>query len=342
MWNKIRFATNVILARALNRNIPLCVGIHITPRCNFNCIYCYGGYATKNMEEFSTKQIFDLIDELKKRGTLWITLTGGEPLIREDIEAIIDKIKKKEIICSINTNGSLICKKIEAVKKLDFVTVSLDGDETANDMNRGRGTFKRIMEGIECLRKNKIFFDATAVLTKFNLNSVDTLIDLAEAMGFLVEFNFLQDQNIDYQDQSSFFVEDEDIRYILKKLIESKKERRPIYYTVRSRRYALTWPVSYKKKIIFEDIFGFKPVSCYMGRLMCHIDSDGKVYPCNQLIGRFPALNFLEEGFGKCWDNLRDKKKCKACYAVCFAEFNRFFDLSPDVWINNLRPITRK
>ncbi len=337
MWNKVRFAAQVIMARSFGRRVPLCVTMHVTPRCNFNCVYCYGGYAEKNKKEFTLGEIFSLVDELKKRGTRWITLSGGEPLIRKDIDAIVDRIKKKKIICSINTNGSLIREKIKTVKKVDFITVSLDGDEAGNDMNRGRGTYKRIMDGIECLRGNKIAFDAVSVLTKSNMHSVDALLDLAEKKGFPVEFNFPQDQNIDQQDQSPFRIEDIEMRSILTKLMEAKKRGRPVHYSAGARRYALSWPVSYKRKVIYEDIPGFKAAQCYMGRLMCHIDSDGRVYPCTVLAGKFPALNFLEEGFGKSWDNLRDKKKCKACYAVCYAEFNRFFALAPGTWFNNIK-----
>ena len=336
MWNEIRFATNVILARLLRRNIPLCVGIHITSRCNFNCIYCYGGYSKKNVGEFTTKQLISLIDELKQKGTLWITLTGGEPLLRDDIELIIDKIKKENIICSINTNGSLIKEKIDAVKKIDFITVSLDGNEAANDMNRGKGTFKVAIEGIKCLKDNKIPFDVVSVLTRHNINSIDAMLDLAERMSFYVEFNFLEDQNAPYQDHSSFSIDDKDMKDISRKLIEYKKKGRHVFYSAGSRRYVLGWPLSYKEKMLFRDIPHFKPIHCYMGERMCHIDYDGKVYPCNQLAGRFPALSFLESGFEKSWENLKNKKNCKACYAVCFAEFNRFFALAPDVWINNI------
>lgn len=336
MLNELRFAKGVIAAQILRKAIPLSVGIHVTNRCNFRCIYCYGGYSEKKTREFTAEEILGLIDELKALGTLWITLTGGEPLLREDIELIIDKIKKENIICSINTNASLIKNKITAVRKIDFVTVSLDGEGAANDMNRGRGSFKVIAEGIRCLKENKVSFDVVCVLTRHNMNHIGAMLDLAENLGFYVEFNFLEDQNITCQDHSSFLIEDEDMREITRKIIEYKKAGRPVFFTVSSRLYSLKWPLSYQEKIAFRDLANFKPIHCYMGERMCHIDYDGKVYPCNQLAGRFAALNFLESGFKKAWDNLQEKKNCKACYAVCFAEFSRFFALAPDVWMNNI------
>jgi len=344
MLKKLQFALKIIHARIARKNIPLCVGIHITSSCNFNCIYCYGGYSNKQTPEFTTDQILKLIEELSQLKTKWITLTGGEPLLRDDIELIIDKIKEKNIICSMNTNGSLIEEKISAVKKLDFITVSIDGTKNSNDLNRGEGTFEKIIGGINCLKKHKIPFDAVAVITKFNSQSkdIDELLDLAKKNNFLIEFNFLQDQDIKQQNHNSFAVSDEDIKKITKKLIHDKTHNRPVYYTTRSRKYLLKWPTSYNTKIIFDPLTGFKPIHCYMGQLMCHIDANGLVYPCIQLAGKFKALSFLDNGFKAAWNNLQNNKKCQACYALCYTEFNRFFNLDLDVWLNNIKQLLQK
>jgi AdoMet-dependent heme synthase len=341
MWDKLRFAIGVIASYMLKKNVPLCVGIHITSRCNFRCIYCYGGYAEKHANDFDASVLLELVNELKSMGTLWITLTGGEPLLRQDIGEIVDKIKKERIICAINTNGSLIKSKIDIVKKIDFVTVSLDGLEAANDSNRGEGTFKLIMDGINCLKANMVPFDVVCVLTRHNINNAEALLDLAEKLNFYVVFNVLQDQNVVSQDQSVFSIDDKDLRHVIRKIIGLKKRGKPISYTVKSHRYILDWPLSFREKIAFRDHPNFKPYRCFMGSRMCHIDYDGKVYPCNQLAGRFSALNFLESGFKKAWENLKDRKNCKACYAVCFTEFNRLFGLSSDVWINNAKQLLK-
>ncbi|MBF0275176.1 MAG: radical SAM protein [Nitrospinae bacterium] len=341
MWKKIRFVLTLLYARILKKNIPVCVGLHVTNRCNFNCIYCYGNYPEKHEEEIKTPQILRLIGELSAMGTSWLTISGGEPLLREDIELIVDEIKKQKLICSINTNASLIEKKIEVVKKIDYITLSIDGDEAANDANRGSGTYKSIMKGIDCLQKNNISFDAVAVITKNNVGSIETLLELAEEKGFCIEFNFLQDQDVKEQDHSNFVLSDEEIKETLKKLIQYKKEGRPIFYALSSRQYALDWPVSYQEKILFRDVDGFSPMECSMGKLMCHIDVDGKVYPCIQLAGKFPALSYAEHGFKKAWENLAEKRNCRSCYAVCYAEFNQILSLTPKVWMNTVSQMIR-
>ena len=65
MWNKIRFLSNLVKARLLKQNIPLTVGIHLTSKCNFNCVYCFWWYPNKiNVRKIHTGEILNLIDEL--------------------------------------------------------------------------------------------------------------------------------------------------------------------------------------------------------------------------------------------------------------------------------------
>lgn len=339
----VLFAKDVIKGRLFKINIPLVVGLHITNKCNFNCIYCYGLYYDNRKEDFKTKDILNLIDELADLGTRYVTLTGGEPLLRNDIEEVIDRIKKKKMICSINTNASLIRKKIDIVRKLDSITISLDGAESRiNDKNRGENTFNKIMEGITCLKENNIPFDAVTVVTKNNMEGIKGILELAKKEGFMTEFNLVQDPNSVSSNTAEYQLSTEDAKRILRDLIEYKKKGYPILYANSSREYALNWPFDYEQKILYgEAPKGFYYLPCYMGMFMCHIDADGYVYPCIQLAGRFAALNFKETGFKKAWENLVNKK-CKTCYAVCYNEFNQIYGLKLDVWWNNIKNILLK
>lgn len=331
------FAASLAKGRILRKNIPLSVGVPVTNRCNFDCIYCYGDYHNRTSRDFTRDEIFGLIDELSSMGTRWITLTGGEPLLREDIGEIVNKIKQKRIICSMNSNASFIVQKIDAVKKLDALTISLDGIGISNDKNRGNGTYEMITEGIKCLKRNKVRFDTVTVLTKNNIDSIDEILHLAKKLNFMAEFNLIQQSNLNAGIQNDFCLEDQTIKRVLRKLIKYKKEGYPLLYAISSREYALKWPTSYKIPILDNIPKDFDYIKCYMGKYMCLIDGDGFVYPCSQLIGNFPALNFLEVGFKKAWENLEKEKKCEACYAVCYNEFNQIFAMKPDVWWNTIK-----
>lgn len=329
----------ILKGRIFNKNIPLVVGLHVTNRCNFNCVYCYGVYYDNKKGDFTTNDILKLVDELSDMGTRYITLTGGEPLLRDDIEIIIDRIKEENILCSMNTNGSLIGKKINIVKKLDSITISLDGAEKAtNDKNRGGNTFVKIMEGIRLLKSNKIPFDSVTVVTKNNFRSLRNILELAQNEGFMAEFNLVQDPNSEINNTAKYQLPTEEVKEVLRQLIQFKKEGYPVLYANSSRKYALNWPFDYNCKILYGKIpknFEYPP--CYMGKFICHVESNGLVYPCGQLINNFPALDFRDVGFKKAWENVLNKRKCITCYSLCHNEQNLFYHLHPNVIINTIK-----
>ena len=80
---------------------------------------------------------------------------------------------------------------------------------------------------------------------------------------------------------------------------------------------------------------GFKIIECYMGRYMCFVDGDGLVYPCGQLIGQFPALNFMEVGFKKAWENLALNKSARPLLRA--TEFNQLYGLKLNVIGSNAK-----
>lgn len=328
----------LVKCRLLNQDIPLQVSLAVTSRCNYRCIYCYGAYYDRKDKDFPTKVWLDLIDEVVYMGAQLIHLGGGEPLLRNDIEEIINKVKDKNIICRMNTNGALIPKKIKQLKRLDSICVSLDGKKMANDKNRGDGTFEEIIAGIKCAKENGIPVHVSAVITTNSIDAVDEVLELAKDIGFMVEFGLPYEQTTANKDHPAVKLYDAQVKAFLKKLLRYKNEGYPVFYSNSTYQYALRWPTSYREKILYNNIpKDFEVIDCYMGRYMCFVDGDGLVYPCGQLIGSFPALNFTEVGFKKAWENLQKNKTCKTCYCPCFIEFNQVYGLEPNVLINNAK-----
>jgi len=95
------------------KRFPLAVGWNITYRCNLQCKYC--GWWENRASELNTKDIIGLIKELAFLGTKFISFSGGEPLLREDLGDIIDFCKMKGIYVSINSNGTLVKEKIKNI-----------------------------------------------------------------------------------------------------------------------------------------------------------------------------------------------------------------------------------
>ena len=130
----------------------------LTNKCNLNCRWCG---VKKGKDVLSYDKIVSIIGKNKPR---FVELTGGEPMLRKDIFKLIDYCKSKGIYVSINTNGTLVNDKVAKRLNADVVRVSVDGLEKTNDKIRGKGSFKKTLNGINSLKKyNKRIIISTAV-----------------------------------------------------------------------------------------------------------------------------------------------------------------------------------
>ncbi|MDD2710362.1 MAG: radical SAM protein [Verrucomicrobiae bacterium] len=138
-------------------------------RCNFRCKYCYGDYANRRQELIATEEALKLLDELADWGMQYLQLSGGEPLMFPGVEQLVDRACARGICLGISTNGSLIPAKINVVKKLQTVCISLDGDEATHDANRGKGTYRQAMTGLEAARQAGVRVHIYCTVTRHNV-----------------------------------------------------------------------------------------------------------------------------------------------------------------------------
>lgn len=145
--------------------IPMNFYVTLTLNCNLKCIYCYGKCCEDFGSDFGDFEIdysmptsinYD-IEKLKrfceKDPEITLVFYGGEPLLKIDkMEEIMDKIKAKRFI--LQTNGILLDKlKPNYMNKLHTILVSIDGNEELTDFYRGKGTYRKVIENVNLLRK---------------------------------------------------------------------------------------------------------------------------------------------------------------------------------------------
>ncbi|MGC8555379.1 MAG: radical SAM protein, partial [Candidatus Acidulodesulfobacterium sp.] len=126
--------------------------------------------------------IIKTIPSLKKIGIKSVILSGGEPLLRNDIFDIAKALKSENIMTSLSSNGTLInCGNIKEIKEnFDYVGISLDGDEETHDKFRGiEGSFKKAANAVNVCMENNVKAGLRFSLTKFNYDKLDYFIDLA-------------------------------------------------------------------------------------------------------------------------------------------------------------------
>jgi GTP 3',8-cyclase len=149
--------------------------ISVTDRCNFRCVYCmpkevFGkDYAfLERRALLSFEEITRLVRVFQRLGIEKIRLTGGEPLVRRNLEQLIGMLAELGLDLTLTTNGSILAKKAQALKAagLERVTVSLDALDDAIFMRMNDVDFPvaRVIEGIDAA--------AAAGLTPIKVNMV--------------------------------------------------------------------------------------------------------------------------------------------------------------------------
>ena len=134
--------------------------ISVTDRCNFRCVYCMprevfdSNYRFLRHEDIlSFEEIARLARVFVGLGVNKIRLTGGEPLVRRNLERLVEMLAALDAEVTLTTNGSLLAKQAAALKKagLDRVTVSLDSldDATFRRMNDADFPVAKVIDGIE-------------------------------------------------------------------------------------------------------------------------------------------------------------------------------------------------
>lgn len=186
--DSIRYSNDCSKNRAgVKKGMGPVIAWNITSKCNFKCRHCYIN-ANKNQDskELNTNEVKNLIDNLSSMNVPVILLSGGEPLMREDIFEVIQYIRGKNIRVSLSTNGSLITKeKARKLKDLGigYVGISLDGTEETNDSFRGvDGAYKSIIRAIENCKEVGQKVGLRFTLSKSNYKEVNNILSLLDKM----------------------------------------------------------------------------------------------------------------------------------------------------------------
>lgn len=163
------------------------VAFEITNRCNLTCMHCCFS-AGKQGEEMTTQRVTEILQKIIKWQPDKITITGGEPLLRNDLLEHLKFLREAfEGIIILATNGTLIHKGnvSDIIQYIDRIDISVDGvDEESSRKIRGRGVFAKVLKSVELLKLNG--FDSISlsmVLTEDNEKLEEQFLDLNRKLG---------------------------------------------------------------------------------------------------------------------------------------------------------------
>jgi MoaA/NifB/PqqE/SkfB family radical SAM enzyme len=133
---------------------PRAVTIAVTHECQCRCIHCSAEDYSAGGEQLSTEEIQRIVSEGLALGLTNVTFTGGEPLLREDLEALVACVPEEKAVCEVFTNGALLDAERAASLKaagLQAVKLSLDSpDPFEHDRLRQRdGSFREVERGVQ-------------------------------------------------------------------------------------------------------------------------------------------------------------------------------------------------
>lgn len=335
IWRRMNFLLRVARSRLKRVSRPLYVGLAVTSRCNLRCSFCYGLYYNNELPDLPLDDLMGLLRHLGQRGTAYINIAGGEPLIRDDIGAIIRSSLDQGMITSLTTNGTLIDHFIDDLTLLDFVCVSVDGDEFGHDRVRGVGTHKKILRNIRLLRERNVPVQVTSLMNRYNQENMRWIFEAGRELGFTVKLHIPNEETVNGPNNPDIAITDEEIRNMLKNVIQWQREGLPVDFSSTTYDYALKWPRSHWQPIIYRgEKFPAPPWPCYSGQFWCQIDADGKVYPCCAMFKNFDGLDFREVGFEEAFAHIQTRN-CVTCAYLSNNEFNQLISLRPRVLIEN-------
>ena len=167
---------------------PLWLLAEITYRCPLHCVFCYNpvNYAA-NKKELSTEQWKDVLRQARKLGAAQLGFSGGEPLVRDDLEELIGEAHQLGYYTNLITSGvGLTEERISKMKALGLDHIQLSFQDSTKEMNdflSSTKTFDLKNRVAKLIKKYDYPMVLNVVLHRYNLDHVGRIIEMAVEMG---------------------------------------------------------------------------------------------------------------------------------------------------------------
>ena len=171
---------------AWEERIPLDVTFEVTHRCNLACRICYLAHGAPETE-LSLDGVRRILDKLARAGTLFLTVSGGEPLLRWDLSPILDHAVLQGFAVTLKTGGTRIDREAAdrlAALGLQGVHVSLLAAEarTHDTLTRVPGSFEKSLRAIDLLGSRKVPVTVMSVITRESAAETVAIISLVKGL----------------------------------------------------------------------------------------------------------------------------------------------------------------
>jgi len=286
----------------LSEDLPHVVAWNLTARCNLACPHCYisAGSWRSRADDLDTAACRRVVDELLAVNPApMLILSGGEPLVREDLEEIAAHASEGGATVVVGTNGTLLtADRIESLREAGVRGVAVSIDSLRPDYHdrfrRGGGALSETLEAVERLREARLDFVVQTTLTRGNRDEIRDLVAWSESRG-AVAFNLYFLVSTGRGERMSGLTAEENDA-VLEQLARLQAEYRG-RILVRSK--CAPHLMRHVHRLDPDSPLLQYPTRCPCGVHYCRITPEGKVTPCPYL--PLEAGDLRERSFGEVW-----------------------------------------
>jgi len=272
-------------------NIPVIVDIAVTHQCRYHCWHCSA--APQKGKDLPLKTVVDTIQKFQEMGTCVFALTGGEPLLREDLGEIIASIDDRSSAFLFTTGDGLTEEKAKELKDAGLLGVMMSLDhynpEIHDNLRGYQGAYDIVIKGVKNAQNAHLYAGLSCVITKdiIKNNEVLKMLEIAKNLS-VQEIMMFEPTPVGklYNTDTCLLSIDE-----RKQLIEFHKQIN------KDRKYK-----KYPKVSVFPYFEGKEVIGCTAGYNMAYIDANGNMRPCD-----FTPLifgNIQEEPIENLWQKM--------------------------------------
>ena len=247
---------------------PIYVHYGITHRCNLNCKMCK--VKEDSFErELSVTEIELLTEKLAKLGISYISIGGGEPLLREDIIDVVKLFKKNEIRVRILTNGLLLKEDvIRKLKKVGVEDISISLDTLNPEKYQyitGKNKLSNVIDSIKLASQYfKGILLLNCVVSRLNYQEIFDVLSFAQKYNFLLSIIPIENPSAEFKFRNEDFKP-------LKKLFGFLSQNKYVFNGVEFLNYSLNYLLG-----------NFQNFPCFAGKLYFSINPKGEIWVCHK------------------------------------------------------------
>ena len=172
--------------KAIIQQIPLIVHFDLIYGCNLGCVHCY--IVNENRPRLRLDEVKSILEQLAEAGALYLTLSGGEVLTREDFFEIAQYARKLRFALRVLTNGTLVdemmAEKIASLNP-EMVAISIYSmnPEVHDKITGVPGSFQKSISAAKILKDRNVRLKISTVIMKENVDDYRAIYELSRQLG---------------------------------------------------------------------------------------------------------------------------------------------------------------